>query len=78
MSESTGPYFIDQDGDTIIIGPGVHADAPDGLELVDALDKHITRAFRAESIFARQDNIRDDIRDCVVALLNLAHAAGKQ
>jgi hypothetical protein len=80
MSERTkneGPYHQDQDGDTGIIGPGIHAEALDGVALVAALDSKI--AEWVDSVGGTDDEASDavdEVRDRVIALMNLAYARG--
>jgi len=75
--ETKGPYHQDQDGDTGIIGPGVNADALEGVALVDALDAEITeQVYRAGGTDDEASDAVEEIRDHVIALMNLAYAEG--
>lgn len=77
MRESTGPYFIDQDGDTIIIGPGVNADAPDGLAKVDTLTLYLYEQLdELTDSRATKERICDEVIDAVLVLMNLAYTEG--
>lgn len=76
MSNS-GPYFVDQDGDTGIIGPGIHAEAPDGCAAVDMLDEQIANCV--VGLGGDGDDVSETvelIHDHVIALMNLAYAEG--
>jgi hypothetical protein len=74
---NAGPYFPDQDGDTIIIGPGVHADAPEGADTVALFAELIHESVGAFGICDEEaDEALDRALDLVLKLMNLAYSEG--
>jgi hypothetical protein len=77
-AKTNGPYFVDQDGDTGIIGPGIHAGAPEGCALFDALETAIYGAGADYQDQELTDRLQEALQDYLPALMNLAYSEGKK